>query len=282
VSAPAGTLGTIMATSFDLASWSPARALGLGRRLLDPGWLEQWAAATTAWLDPVVDPVSGTVTALLPDALMSALSHGIVRRFGGSEFRATLLGRDLDGTLDALRASRRGAHFHLEATLSGIGWNGHPIREATVVAHGVRLVPGVPTRVRAAGLAVSGTVTLATLLDRLNRRDLDWELTPGPDGTIHARHRSRRLRAVADAVIGDNLLSVVVHRATWWGIRIPRRRLSVPAMPLTGLPHDLRVDRADRDGDLVRFRISVPAVSGSFDLAAMRSAIVAGTTLIVF
>ncbi|WP_019932026.1 hypothetical protein [Nocardia sp. BMG111209] len=271
-----------MATSFDPATWSPSRALDLGRRLLDPEWLEHWAAATTAWLDPVADPVSGTVTALLPDALMSALSHGIVRRFGGTEFSATLLGRELDATLHALRAGRRGAHFHIEATLTGMRWSGHPIREATVVAHGVRLVPGVPTRVRAAGLEITGTIALDVLLDRLNRRGLDWELTPGPGGTIHAAHRRRRIRAVLDAVIGDHLLSVAVHRATWWGIRVPRRHIRVPSRPLPGLPHDLRIERADRDGELVRFRITVPAVTGSFDLAAMRAAIVAGTTMIIF
>ncbi|MQY27028.1 hypothetical protein [Nocardia aurantia] len=271
-----------MATSFDPAAWSPSRALGLGRRLLDPEWLEHWAAATTAWLDPVADPVSGTVTALLPDALMSALSHGIVRRFGGAEFSATLLGRELTATLYALRASRRGAHFHVEATLTGVRWSGHPIREATVVAHGVRLVPGVPTRVRAAGLEITGTIALDVLLDRVNRRDPDWELTPGPVGPIRARHRRRRIRAVLDAVVGDNLLSVAVHRATWWGIRVPRRYLRIPSRPLPGLPHDVRVERADRDGDVVRFRVTAPAVSGSFDLAAMRSAIVAGTTMIIF
>lgn len=65
-----------MATYFDPKSWSPSRAVDLGRRLFDPELLDQWTAFTTAWLDPVADLGAGTVTALMPDVLMTLLSEG--------------------------------------------------------------------------------------------------------------------------------------------------------------------------------------------------------------
>src|SRR5262245_32201864 len=77
------TLGAIMATYFDPTSWSPMRAVDLGKRLFDQSLLEQWLSFTTAWVDPVADLGAGTVTALMPDVLMTVLSEGILSRFGG-------------------------------------------------------------------------------------------------------------------------------------------------------------------------------------------------------
>ncbi|MBF6063114.1 hypothetical protein IU500_11930 [Nocardia terpenica] len=271
-----------MAAYFDPRFWSPLRAVDLGKRLIEPMRPEQWAAFTTAWLDPVADLGSGTVTALLPDVLMTVLSEGILGRFGGREVTATLLGYDLTATLRTLRARRRGAHFQTKTVLTDLRWNGHPIEEMTVVANGVRLIPGVPTKVRAAGLEITGTVATATLIEWLGDRVLDWRLAVRADGLLVARHRRRRIHALLDATIADNELRLAVHGVTWCGIRLPRRRLRVAPLPLTDLPNDLRIVRADRDGHHVRFRIDVPEVTGSFDLAQIRSAIVTGTTLIVF
>ncbi|MEV5648011.1 hypothetical protein AB0L57_07155 [Nocardia sp. NPDC052254] len=271
-----------MATYFDPKSWSPLRAVDLGRRLFDPDLLDQWAAFTTAWIDPVADLGSGTVTALLPDVLMTLLSEGILSRFGGREVTAALLGHDLTAILHTLKVRRRGAHFQTKTVLTELRWNGHPVEEMTVVAHGVRLIPGVPTKVRTAGLDVTGTVTTAALMEWLNEKRLDWHFEVHPSGLISARHRRRRFRALVDATIGDNLLTIAIHEAVWSGMRIPRRWVRVAPVPLTDLPDDLRIVRADRQGDRVHFRIELPAITGSLDLGQMRAAIVAGTTLIVF
>ncbi|WP_460697109.1 hypothetical protein [Nocardia thraciensis] len=272
-----------MATYFDPRSWSPLRAVDIGKRLLDLGWLDQWSTFTTAWLDPVADLGAGTVTALLPDTLMTLLSEGILSQFGGQEVSATLLGHEMKATLRTLEARRRGAHFQTKTVLTGLVWNGHPIEEMTVIAHGVRLVPGVPTKVRTTNLDITGTVTTAALVGWLNDWRLDWELGVDADsGLITARHRRRKIRALVDASVGENLLRVAMHRASWLGVRIPRRWVKVAPVPLTELPENIRIVRADRDGDRVSFRIDIPEITGSFDLAQIRSAIVAGTTLVIF
>lgn len=271
-----------MATYFDPKSWSPLRAVDLGKRLFDQSWLEHWVAITTSWVDPLTDLGSGTVTALMPDVLMTMLSEGILSRFGGQEITATLLGHDLDATLQVFKVRRRGAHFQTKTVLSRLSWDKHPIEAVTVVAHGVRLMPGVPTRIRTAQLDFDGTVTTAALLGWLNTHELDWELDLHPSGLIRARHRRRKVVVLVDAAIRDNLLTIDVHRASWFGVRLPRRMITAPAVPLADLPYDARIVSVSREGDLVRVHAQVPEITGSFDLAQIRSAIVAGTTLIVF
>ncbi|GAA5106536.1 hypothetical protein [Nocardia iowensis] len=271
-----------MATYFDPKSWSPLRAVDLGKRLFEQSWLEQWIAVTTSWVDPVADLGAGTVTALMPDALMTVLSEGILSRFGGQEVSATLLGHDLHATLQVLKVRRRGAHFQTKTVLSRLRWDDHPIEAVTVIAHGVRLIPGVPTKVRTARLDLDGTVTTAALVGWINTQPLDWQLEVDDSGLIRAKHRRRRLTALVDASVTDNRVTVDLHRATWFGLRVPRRMIGTPALLLEQLPNQARIVHATRDGDLVRFRIELPEITGSFDLAQIRSAIVTGTTLIVF
>ncbi|MFC8043785.1 hypothetical protein [Nocardia sp. NPDC057353] len=270
-----------MAT-FDPKSWSPLRAVELGRKLLDQAWATQWVAATAAWVDPVADLGAGTVTALLPDALMTLLSEGILSRFGGRAIDVTVLDHELHATLEVLKVRRSGAHFQTKTVLAGLRWDGHPIETVTVIAHGVRLVPGVPTRVRAARVDVTGTVSTAALLEWLGTGQLEWALAAEPDGRIRATHRRRRITAWVDAEIADGALTIEVHRARWAGIPVPRRMLGSTTVPLAELPFDARVVYGTREGGSVRFLAEVPAVSASFDLAQMRSAIVTGTTLILF
>lgn len=281
------TLGPVMATNPDpspwsLPLWSPLRAMDIGKRLLDQSWATQWVTATTAWMDPVADLGAGTVTALVPDVLMTLLSEGILSRFGGRAIEATVLGHELHATLRVLKARRMGAHFRTNLVLSDLRWDTHPIETVTVIAHGVRLIPGVPTRVRASRVDVVGTVTLAALLDWLDTRQLEWTLAAEPDGRIRATHRRRRITAWVDAAVREGALTIDVHRARWAGIPVPRRMLGTTTVPLAELPHGARLVYATREGDAVRFRAEVPAVRASFDLAQIRSAIVTGTTLILF
>ncbi|WP_330251520.1 hypothetical protein OG874_36120 [Nocardia sp. NBC_00565] len=271
-----------MATYFDPTSWSPMRAVDLGKRLFDQSLLEQWLSFTTAWMDPVADLGAGTVTALMPDVLMTVLSEGILSRFGGQEVSATLLGHDLHATLQVLKVRRRGAHFQTKTVLSRMCWDDHPIEQVTVIAHGVRLVPGVPTKARVQQLDLNGTVTTEAVVGWLNTQRIDWQLGIAESGLIRAKHRRRRITALVEAQVRDNLLTVEIHRANWLGIRVPRNLLTAPAILLDQLPNDARIVHATREGDLVRFRVELSAITGSFDLAQIRSAIVAGTTLIIF
>lgn len=286
MSAPASRLETIMATYFDPKSWSPLRAvdlgMDLGKRLFDQGWVDQWTSFTTAWLDPVADFGAGAVTALMPDVLMTLLSEGILSRFGGQEIHAALLGHDVTATLHTLKVRRRGAHFQTKTVVTGVHWDRHRVEELTVIAHGVRLVPGVPTRVRAAQLDVTGVISRAALLGWVNTWQPDWELEPAADGLVLARHKRRRVRALVDAEITDNLLTITVHSAHWRGVRAPRRLTTLQPIPLSGLPNHARISSTHRVGDYVCFAADLPGLTGSFDLAQIRSAIVAGTTLIVF
>ncbi|MFR9753709.1 hypothetical protein ACL02S_22105 [Nocardia sp. 004] len=271
-----------MATYFDPKSWSLLRTIDLGKRLLEPPTLEQWVTLSTAWLDPVADLGAGTVTALLPDVLMTMLSEGILSRFGGQAVDVTLLDHRLQATLQVLKVRRRGAHFQTKTVLSQLRWDDYPIEAVTVIAHGVRLIPGVPTKARAARLDLIGTVTTAALIGWLNTRALDWSLEQHPSGLIQARHRRRPVTALVDASIAGNLLHVDVRRASWRGVPVPRQVLGGHTVPLEQLPEATRITRATREGELIRFRIELSEITGSFDLAQIRSAILAGTTLIVF
>lgn len=272
-----------MAAYFDPGSpFSALRAIDLGKRLFEPSWLEQWIGYTTAWVEPVADLSAGTVTALLPDTLLTLLSEGILSRFGGQEISATLLGHRVTGTLDVLKVRRRGAHFQTKAVLRELNWDNRHIHEVTVISHEVRLVPGVPTRVRANRVDIDGTVTVAAVLGWLADRQREWDLSVTAEGRIHAVHRRKRITAELDASVTDDTLELVVHRARWSGIPVPRRWRTMNPIRIAELPHGARVRRAVRDGDLVRFTIELGPVDGSFDLAQIRAAIVAGTTLIVF
>lgn len=274
-----------MAAYSDPRSTSPfsaLRAVDLGRRLFEQTRLEQWMSYTTAWVEPMADLGAGTVTALLPDSLLTVLSEGILSRFGGQEVDATLLGHRLTGTLDVLKVRRRGAHFQTKAVLRELRWDERSIDEVTVISHEVRLVPGMPTRVRANRVDIEGAVGLETVVDWLASRQREWELTVTGSGLIRAVHRRKHITAELDASVTDDLLHLQVRRATWAGLPVPRRWRTMNPIPMGELPRGMRVRRADRDGALVRFRIELAPVNGSFDLAQIRSAIVAGTTLIVF
>ncbi|WP_063042050.1 hypothetical protein [Nocardia grenadensis] len=255
-------------------------AVDLGKRLFEQTRLEQWMNLTTAWMEPMADLGAGTVTALLPDTLLTVLSEGILSRFGGQEISATLLGHRLTGTLDLLKVRRRGAHFQTKAVLRGLRLDERPIDEVTVVSHEVRLVPGVPTRVRANRVDIEGMVGLDTVVDWLASRQREWELSVTDQGLVHAVHRRKRITADLDAAVTEDVLHLVVRRATWAGLPVPRRTMN--PIPMEELPRGARVRWAVHDGSVVRFRIELAPVSGSFDLAQIRSAIVAGTTLIVF
>ncbi|NUP25454.1 MAG: hypothetical protein HOQ44_01965 [Nocardia sp.] len=274
-----------MAAYSDPRSASPfsaLRAVDLGRRLFEQTRLEQWISYTTAWVEPMADLGAGTVTALLPDTLLTVLSEGILSRFGGREISATLLGHRLTGTLDVLKVRRRGAHFQTKAVLRELRWDERPIDEVTVIAHEVRLVPGVPTRVRTNQVDIEGTVGLETVVAWLASRQREWELTVTGSGLIRAVHRRKRITAELDTSVTDDVLHLAVRRATWAGLPVPRRWRTMNPIPMGELPRGARVRWAVRDGALVRFRIELAPISGSFDLAQIRSAIVAGTTLIVF
>lgn len=236
-----------MAAYFDPTSWSPLRAVEIGRRLFDQSWLEQWLAAGSAWVDPVVDLGSGTVTALLPDVLLTMLSEGILSRFGGQDIAVTVMGHELRATLRVLKVRRRGAHFQAQTVLSELDWDGRCFETVTAVAHGVRLIPGVPTKVRVAGVVVTGTLTVAELASWIDALGLDWRAQVHADGRLLVRHRTRRVTALVEGQIVDDRLTMRVERAWWRGIRLPRR--------MTPAPQAVR---------------------------QIRDAVVAGTTLIIF
>lgn len=261
---------------------SALRAAELGKRLFEQTRLEQWISLTTAWMEPMADLGAGTVTALLPDTLLTVLSEGILSRFGGQQINATLLGHRLTGTLDLLKVRRRGAHFQTKAVLRGLRWDERLIDEVTVVSHEVRLVPGVPTRVRANRVDIEGTVGLDTVVEWLASRQREWELSVTEQRLIRAVHHRKRITADLDAAVTEGVLHLQVRRATWAGLPVPRRWRTMNPIPIGELPGGAGVRWAVRDDAVVRFRIELAPVSGSFDLAQIRSAIVAGTTLIVF
>lgn len=273
----ASIVGRIMTSYFDPKYWSPFRAAEVGK-----SWMDQWIAVTSSWVDPVATLGAGTVTALLPDVLMSALTDGIASRFGGKQIDLTVNGTQIQGVLHGLRVRRRGSVFEAEIELTDVDWNGHSFEQLNAVANGVRLVPGVPTRLDAQQIDLEGRVSMGSLVDWLNDRGLDWKLRAEQSGLIHARNPAKRLSALVDASITDDLVRINVVRARWMGVPVPQGLLSSRTFQLPPLPNDARIVRAVRERTSVRFSLDVPTVSGSLDLAQIRNAIVAGTGLIVW
>ncbi|MFC7448424.1 hypothetical protein [Rhodococcus daqingensis] len=234
---------------------------------MSSGW--SLSSITTSWVDPVATLGAGTMTALVPDSVMSALSLGIARRFVGREIAVTLQGVPVTARLSSFRVRRRGAHFESRARLTGIDWGGHALAEVTAVATGVRLVPGAPTRVSTGRIDLEGRVPMSSLLAQVNSRDIEWTLHAEESGLVRAEHRHRRLTAVVDASVADDVLRVEVIRARWRGLPVPRRYLPAPVIPLPPLPNDARNVRATRDGHIVHFTLEIPTLSSSFDLAQL-------------
>ena len=243
--------------------------------------MDQWVATTAAWVDPVATLGAGTVTALFPDVLLTALSDGIARQFGGREIDLTLRGHAVQGILAELKVRRRGSLFELIAELGDIDISGHPLDNVKVKANGVRVVPGVPTRVRAEQIDVEGAISIEALVDWLNTRDLKWILSVDRTGLIHAKHRVRTLEALVDASVADDMVRLEIHHAHWRGVSVPKLLLPSRGIELAPLPGHTRIVRADRDGHTVRFLLDVPTMNGEIDLAQIRNAIVAGTGLMI-
>lgn len=266
-----------MASYFDPKYWSPLRAAELGK-----SWLDQWVATTAAWVDPVATLGAGTVTALLPDVVLTALLDGVAGRFGGRSMEVTLGGTPVRAVLDSMKVRRTGASFRAEAQLSQLDWHGLQIEKLTAVATGVRLIPNVPARLEARQVDLEGDVRMSELTEWLNGRGLEWTLEAADDGLIHARHRKRNLTALVDASVRNDEVWIVVHDARWHGLPIPRVALPQHRIALGPMPNGVRIVKAVREGGVARFTLDVPAVSGSFDLTQIRDAVVAGTRLIVW
>ena len=245
-------------------------------------WLEQWLSVTSTWVDPVATLGAGTVTALLPDVVLTVLTDGILSRFLGQEIDLTVQGHRVRGVLKLLTVRRTGAVFKGELELVDIDWDGYRIEEMRSVAHGVRLIPGVPTRIDAEQIDVEGRVTVAALVAWLNAQGLDWELEALESGLVRATNRDRRFVAVCDASVRDDHVRIEVHGAKWFGVPMPGNVIPNRHIQLMPLPNDTRIVRAVRDGREIRFLLDIPTVSSAIDLAQVRDAILAGTALILW
>ncbi|MFH5231188.1 hypothetical protein [Antrihabitans spumae] len=266
-----------MTSYFDPKSWSPFRAAGVGK-----SWLDQWAAVTTSWVDPVATLGAGTVTALLPDVVMTVLTDGILSRFLGREIDIKVHGLQMRGVLKRLVARRRGALFEGEIELVNVDWDGHLIEEVRGIATGVRVVPGVPTRLDAEQVELEGLVSVAAVVAWLNTRGLDWELEALDSGLIKATNPVKKLVAVVDASVREDLVRLDIRSVRWFGFPVPSNVVPPRHIPLAHLPNEASIVRAVREDNHVRFLIHVPSVTGKLDLAQIRNAIVAGSALIVW
>ena len=261
--------------SLDPRTWTPFRAAGAGR-----AWLDQWLTMTTAWVDPVAMLGSGTVTALMPDVVVDALSLGIASRFGGQRIRLTLADRAVSAELRSLSVRRTGAFLQVTVELADLDWDGYPVRSVQIVANRVRLIPGVPTRIDAAQIDVEAALATTTLLDWINQQGTDWRIALDPaTGKLLATHQSRGIVAEVTGRITDDLLRIDIGRASWRGVPVPSWLLPSRTVPLSDLPNQTRIVRAVRERGMVYITLDIPQTSGSFDLGQMRDAIVGGTAL---
>ncbi|HEY5855239.1 MAG TPA: hypothetical protein VIW24_14585 [Aldersonia sp.] len=245
--------------------------------------MDQWIATTTTWADPVAALGAGTVTALMPDVLPTVLTEGVLRRFGGRRIDVSLRARHLRAELAGMQLRRHGAAFDASIDMRDVDFDGRHFDRLTVTADGVKLIPNLATRVTVDHITLTGSMPIADLVEWLHAGEfLDWDLTTEADGLVHAHHRRTRLQAVVDPVIRRHRLRIHVHRARWLGVNIPVGMMPVLSFILPDLPDGSRIVRAVRRDQHVHFEIDCGSRTGTIDLAQIRSAVAAGTRLIVW
>ncbi len=106
-----------------------------------------WA---TRWVEPLADLAAGTTTALVPDVIVTALALGLTHRYVGRTVATDVHGVPVRATVRSVQVRRRRAHLQSRVELAAVDWGGRRVDEVTVVAHGVRVVPGLRTFPRGA------------------------------------------------------------------------------------------------------------------------------------
>ncbi|MGX7730935.1 hypothetical protein ACWPOB_16920 [Rhodococcus sp. 2H158] len=221
-----------------------------------------WA---TRWVEPLADLAAGTTTALVPDVIVTALALGLTHRYVGRTVATDVHGVPVRATVRSVQVRRRRAHLQSRVELAAVDWGGRRVDEVTVVAHGVRVVPGIRTRFSAHRLDVQGTSGVGTVLDWLNSLRHDWVFVLDRDGSIRATHRRRRLTALVDITVTDGVARIELGDARCYGVPVPGRLLPPRDVALPPLPGGAGSVCAAREGHLVRFAMQVPAVSYAFD-----------------
>ncbi|CAM3828493.1 hypothetical protein [Smaragdicoccus niigatensis] len=264
----------------------------LPSRAVKQGWvLANHVLATTASIiEPLATLSAGTATALMPDSVLYAINEGLVPRLLGRRVDLRYKDRVIQGTLRGLEVRRARARLAVRATLDDLSWNGLEVSHLRIHAEGVQVIPGVPARIWVERIELRGDLVVESVVSWLNGKGLDWELyahdpaprkaDAGPDNFV-AYHRQRRIRAVIDASVTDDTVHVQVVRGRWYGLRIPRTKLTSWAFPLTPIGNDVRILHARRSGETVHVVLDLPSVKGQIDLGQMRDAIIAGTRYVI-
>ncbi|WP_237658134.1 hypothetical protein [Rhodococcus ruber] len=211
-----------------------------------------------AWMQPLAELGAGTVTALVPDTLVDLLGRGLALRYAGRPVETTVQGAPLRAVVDGVRIRRDRAHLRASVRLSRLDWDDRRIDSLTVTAHGLRIVPGLSTRISAARLDVQGVAPITVVLDWFNSLDTPWRLSRGDD--IRADHRRLNVSAVVDGAVVDDVAYVELLRLRCYGLLVPV--VAARRVPLPPLPAGIRKVYAARLGDDVRFGFEIADVDG--------------------
>jgi hypothetical protein len=277
-----------MTSPFDPRNWLPRKPGDT-----QPSWVDLWRDATTWWVEPAaraVEPAARASAQMLtgqpPERALAELVDGIARRFSGQHIELDLHGRVAQGRLDSLRVFRARERYEARADLSNGTFDGVPIEQVSIAVRSVAIEPGAPARLTAEGITIRGTAALEPLVDWLDPRLDDWNLSVDASGAIVAVPVDRRYRGAAfvvDPTVEHDVLHLVLRGGRWRALKLnlPGWLRFTRSIAIPPLPNDMTLDEARvRDGD-VEFVLSQPSASGTIDLAAMRDAIIRGTRLII-
>lgn len=249
-----------------------------------------WNAAAFLIIDPIATLSAGTATALLPDSVVHAFNEGLAPLIVGQRLDLRYRGREVEGVLQSLELKRAGARLAIRGQLDDVKWNGLTVTQLRVDAHGVQVIPTVPARISVERIELRGDILVDDVVTWLNGKGLDWMLyvtdpgrrspETGPDHLV-AYHRERKIQAVIDVSVTNDTVHVKVVRGRWYGVRIPKTKLTSWAFPLSSLPNDVRILHARRNGAMVHVVLDLPSIKGKIDLAQMRDAMIAGTRFVI-
>jgi hypothetical protein len=241
-------------------------------------FVDRWVDATTWWVEPMTRTGAAMRDRMAPERLLAELVDGVLGRFGGQRLELDLRGHPVRGLLESLRVVSRDRTLAVIADLVDVDWAGPPLSHLQARARGVRVTPGVPGSVHAAGIDVQGRCDLRDVVAWGEGRTGAWKLEVDPAGHLQAEHAERGVQLTAEPTYVGGRLELELRAARWRGlqVRVPRWLRLTRSQDLPPLPEGMEVVDAHRTGFDVWFRLGLPEVSSSLDLNRLREAIVRG------
>jgi hypothetical protein len=209
------------------------------------------------------------------ERLAAAVVDGVLERMRGRSINWAIGDRTLRAVVNAARLRRKGLELQLQVDLDVVTWGEWPFSEVSAVATSLRLDPYRPGSLGTSGVDVVGLTMLEPLLTWLRQHLRSWILEADQNGRIKIVRRRLGMGALIEAVaVEQGALEAQLYAVCWRGIRLtlPARLRPTRFIELPPLPRGASIVEARRQGDEVRFRLTIPALRWSVEPSGLKLA----------